>query len=162
MALINHLNSSLSHTPATSKGHNILAHLFFLCIHLYFDSLLSRELNNSRTLSVRFGLAVRETEMIRIIFLKSILSRTEKKKKGWPTFCCRPAVPVQHTQLYSCWQCSNNRDTVCLHEEHLSCISGNCRDRMIQIKKKRKKNKKEGNMFLSSGIFHSKKICNVI
>lgn len=120
--------NSLSQTPATSKGHNILAHLFFLCIHLYFDSFLSRELNNSRTLSMPFGFAVRETEMIRTIFLMSTLSRTEIYKKGWPTFCCRPAVPVQHTQLYSCCsrrqmtQCSNNRDTVCLHEEHLSCI----------------------------------------
>lgn len=61
---------------ATSKGYNILAHLLFLHIHHCFDSLFSRELENSIKLLVPFGLAVRETETI-AIFLISTLSGTE-------------------------------------------------------------------------------------
>lgn len=127
MSWLKHFNCSLSHMPVTCKGCDILAHLFFLHIHLCFDSLFNRELENSRTMLAPFGIAIRATEMISIIFLISTLSRTEICKKGWPAFCSRPAVPVQHSQLYHCNSAVLTGNKQHSHVEHLLYILGNCR-----------------------------------
>lgn len=119
MSWLKHFNCSLPNISATCTDYDILAHLSFPYIHICLDFLFNWELKNRRTMLVPSGLAIRRTEMISKKFPVSTLSRTQVYKKGWPTFCSRPAVPLQHSQLYYCWQCSPNREQTALACEHL-------------------------------------------